>query len=146
MLERKGENQAERQHDMSDIDRTTGLIIACAINIHRDLGPGLLESIYERILVNALRKHNCVVFTQQPVLFEYDGDIYRDAFRVDMIVNHEVVVELKSVTQMHPVYHKQLVTYLKLMRLPVGLLINFGDVTLKKGLTRVVNTYRPPDN
>jgi iron complex transport system substrate-binding protein len=131
---------------MSDIDRTTGLIIACAINIHRDLGPGLLESIYERILVNALRKQNCVVFTQQPVLFEYDGDIYHDAFRVDMIVNHEVVVELKSVTQMHPVYHKQLLTYLKLMHLPVGLLINFGDVTLKKGLTRVVNTYRPSDH
>lgn len=61
-----------------------------------------------------------------------------------MIVNHKVVVELKSVTQMHPVYHKQLLTYLKLMRLPVGLLINVGDVTLKKGLTRVVNTYRPP--
>ena len=79
-------------------------------------------------------------------MFEYDGEIYHDAFRVDMIVNHEVVAELKSVTQMHPVYQKQLLTYLKLMHLPVGLLINFGDVTLKKGLTRVANTYRPPDN
>jgi GxxExxY protein len=79
MRERRVE-YIERQCDMSDIDRTTGLIIACAINIHRDLCPGLLESIYERILVNALRKQNCVVFTQQPVLFEYDGDIYHDAF------------------------------------------------------------------
>jgi GxxExxY protein len=90
--------------------------------------------VYERILVNELRKHDCVVLTQQVVSFEYEGHVYHDAFRVDMIENQHVLVELKSVEHMHPLYSKQLLTYLKLMNLSVGLLINFGDVTLKRVL------------
>ena len=131
---------------MSHINHTTGLIIASAIKIHRDLGLGLLETVYERILVNELRKHDCVVLTQQVVSSEYDGHVYHDAFRVDMIVNQHLLVELKSVVHMHPLYAKQLLIYLKWMHLSVGLLINFGDVTLKKGVTCVVNGYKEDDS
>jgi iron complex transport system substrate-binding protein len=124
---------------MKALDDITGEIIDASIKLHRDLGPGLLESVYETILSQVLLKRGLVVERQKPICFEYDGIRFDDGFRVDLLVEGRVVVELKSVEKIAPVHGKQLLTYLRLMNLPVGLLINFGATTLKEGLHRIVN-------
>jgi GxxExxY protein len=124
---------------MKDLDEITGAIIVAAIQIHKELGPGLLESVYEVVLARSLERSGYKVERQKPIRFEYDGMIFEEGFRVDLFVEDRVVVELKSVEKLAPVHSKQLLTYLRLMRLPVGLLINFGGETLKEGLHRVVN-------
>jgi GxxExxY protein len=124
---------------MKTLDDITGEIINASIKLHRDLGPGLLESVYEAILANLLSRCGLMVERQKPICFEYDGISFDDAFRVDLLVERRVIVELKSVEKLAPVHSKQLLTYLRLMNLPVGLLINFGAATLKEGLHRVVN-------
>ena len=124
---------------MKPLDDITGEIIDASIRLHRDLGPGLLESVYEAILLKILTKRGLAVERQKPICFEYDGIRFEDGFRVDLLVEGRVVVELKSVEKIAPVHGKQLLTYLRLMNLPVGLLINFGATTLKEGLHRIVN-------
>ncbi|WP_027716774.1 GxxExxY protein [Desulfuromonas sp. TF] len=124
---------------MKALDDITGEIIDASIKLHRNLGPGLLESVYETILSQVLLKRGLVVERQKPICFEYDGIRFDDGFRVDLLVEGCVVVELKSVEKIAPVHGKQLLTYLRLMNLPVGLLINFGATTLKEGLHRIVN-------
>lgn len=124
---------------MPELDDITGAIIDSSIQIHKELGPGLLESVYLLVLARVLERRGFQVERQRPVSFEYDGLIFDEGFRVDLLVNNLVVVELKSVERLAPVHGKQLLTYLRLMKLPVGLLINFGGATLKEGLQRVVN-------
>ena len=128
---------------MSDIDTLTSAIIEVAIGIHRDLGPGLFESVYEALLAAALEKRGLQVERQLGVGFEYDGMAFDEGFRVDLLVAGQVIVELKSVPELAPVHGKQVLTYLRLMQLPVGLLINFGASTLREGLRRVVNDHQP---
>jgi GxxExxY protein len=123
-------------HSLDDI---TGSIVDAALQIHKDLGPGLLESVYESVLAKALARRGLRVERQKPVTFNYDGMTFEDGFRVDLLVESQVVVELKSVENLAPVHSKQLLTYLRLLNLPVGLLINFGAGTLKEGLHRIVN-------
>jgi GxxExxY protein len=123
------------------IDEITAHIVDAALRIHRQLGPGLLESVYETVLCRVLERRGLVVVRQLPVSFDFDGIRFEDAFRVDLLVGGRVVVELKSVEKLSPLFSKQLLTYLRLMNLPVGLLINFGAETLKDGLRRVVNNY-----
>jgi iron complex transport system substrate-binding protein len=110
--------------------------------VHVALGPGLLESVYEAILAAELRKRGLTVDRQRPVSFEFDGMTFEEGFRVDLLVDERVVVELKSVEALVPVHWKQVLTYLKLLNLEVGLLINFGAPTLKEGLHRIVNNYQ----
>lgn len=124
---------------MKELDGITGAIVDTAMKIHIDLGPGLLESVYETVLAKSLQKRGYQVERQKPITFEYDGILFEEGFRVDLLVEKQVVVELKSVEKLIPVYSKQLLTYMRLMNLPVGLLINFGAATLKEGLHRVVN-------
>jgi len=124
---------------MLEIDEITGAIIDEAIKIHTALGPGLLESVYEIVLDRALIRRGLFVEAQKNISFEYDGLIFNEGFRVDLLVENRVVVELKSVERLLPVHSKQLLTYLRLLKLPVGLLINFGAPTIKEGLRRVVN-------
>jgi GxxExxY protein len=124
---------------MMSLDEIAGEIVDTSIRIHQDLGPGLLESVYEAILAKILAIRGLTVERQNPVCFQYDGISFDDGFRVDLLVEGRVVVELKSVEKVAPVHSKQLLTYLRLMNLPVGLLINFGAATLKDGLHRVVN-------
>jgi GxxExxY protein len=107
--------------------------------IHRDLGPGLLESVYEAVLARALDKRGFQVERQQAIRFEYEGMVFEEGFRTDLLVDNRVIVELKSVERLAPVHSKQLLTYLKLTNTPVGLLINFGAPTLREGLHRIVN-------
>jgi GxxExxY protein len=121
------------------LDDLTGAIVDAAYKLHVGLGPGLLESVYEAVLARDLRRHGSLVERQKPISFAYEGLQFIDSFRVDILVASQVPVEIKSIEKLSPVHSKQLLTYLRLLNLPVGLLINFGEATLKGGLKRVVN-------
>ena len=124
---------------MKELDDITGAVVDAAMKIHMDLGPGLLESVYEAVLARALERRGLQVERQKVIRFEYDGMVFDEGFRTDLLVEGRVIVELKSVEKLAPVHSKQLLNYLRLMNLPVGLLINFGSATLKEGLHRIVN-------
>ena len=113
------------------------------MEIHKKLGPGLLESVYEAVLCKKLEQEGLFVERQKPVDFVFEGISFQEGFRVDLLVEKTVVVELKSVEKTAPVHSKQILTYLRLLNLEVGLLINFGGATLKEGLERIVNNYAP---
>jgi iron complex transport system substrate-binding protein len=130
---------AENAEVVRPLDDITGAIVDSALKIHTALGPGLLESVYEIVLARDLARRQFNVVRQRTVSFEYDGLRFEDAFRVDLLVDDRVIVEIKSVENVSASHAKQLLTYLRLMKLPVGLLINFGAPTLKEGLRRVVN-------
>ena len=128
---------------MRPIDTVTGDVITVAIGIHRDLGPGLLESVYDMVLAGKLMALGYDVQRQRPVDIEYDGLRFEAAFRLDLFVDHQLIVEIKSVERLTAVHAKQLLTYLRLAKQPVGLLINFSGETLQEGVRRLVNDYRP---
>jgi iron complex transport system substrate-binding protein len=128
---------------MHELDEITGAIVDASISVHRELGPGLLESVYEVVLARVLMKRGFRVQRQTPISFEYDDVMFEDGFKIDLLVDEKVIVEVKSVERLIPVHHRQLLTYLRLMELPVGLLINFGGATLKEGLRRIVNQLPP---
>ena len=122
-----------------DAESISGVVVDTAFHIHKELGPGLLESVYEVVLAKALEKRGLRVERQKTVSFEYDGMRFDEGLRVDLLVDGTFVVELKSVENLAPVHAKQLLTYLRLLRLPLGLLINFGAATFKEGVKRVAN-------
>jgi GxxExxY protein len=115
------------------------IVVDAAYQIHVKMGPGLLESAYEMVLEHELRKRGLQVERQVPVSVVYDDLVVSDAFRADLIVEDLIILELKSVEQMHPVYAKQLQTYLKLTGKRLGLLINFNTRLIREGITRVAN-------
>lgn len=123
------------------VDELSGEIVHSAYLLHKGLGPGLLESVYGSALARALERHGLLVERQKLVSFDYDGQHFSEGFRVDLLVEERIVIEIKSIDQLLPVHTKQVVTYLRLLNLQVGLLINFGGYTLKEGLKRVVNGY-----
>jgi GxxExxY protein len=120
------------------------IVVDAALAIHKTLGPGLLESVYERILEHELRKRGLRVERQVPVEVIYDGLVFDEGFRADLVVEDLVIIELKSVEAVAPVHGKQVLTYLKLTGKRLGLLINFGDALLKNGIRRVVNGLDDP--
>ncbi|MCB0758225.1 MAG: GxxExxY protein [Flavobacteriales bacterium] len=120
-------------------DELSELIIGAAIEVHRELGPGLLESIYEHCLAQELRKLGFPVLRQHKVNVKYKGEQLDLGFRIDLWVDQRVIVEIKSVEAKHPVHAAQLLTYLKLTDCRLGLLINFNQETLVKGVKRVAN-------
>ena len=124
-----------------ELNSITGAIIDESIKIHSDLGPGLLESMYEEVLSYRLLKRGLNVNRQVAIPLFYEGVKMDIGFRADMIINNAVIIEIKSVELLAPVHFKQLLTYLKLTHLTVGLLINFNEELLKKGIKRVVNNY-----
>lgn len=121
------------------INDITGKIVDTALQIHKDLGPGLLESVYEAVLAKKLTERGLRVERQKVLRFEYGGMVFDEGLRMDLLVEDQVVVELKSVEQTAPVHKKQLLTYVKLACKPAGHLINFGGATLKEGICRVIN-------
>jgi GxxExxY protein len=131
---------------MREIDEITGSIVDAAYKIHFGLGPGLLESVYEAVMERELIRRGFVVERQKTISFEYDGMHFDEGLRVDLIVEGKIVVELKSLEKLAPVHAKQVLTYLRLLHLPVGLLINFGSPTVKEGIQRIVNNYQPSRN
>lgn len=124
------------------INDITGTIIESAIDIHRRLGPGLLETVYRKVLAYELRKRGFEVLEEWPIAVVWDNVQLDVGFRADLIVNSVVLVELKSIEEIAPVHKKMLLTYLRLADKQVGLLINFGEEVLKNGIHRVVNNYR----
>ena len=110
--------------------------------LHRDLGPGLLESAYEMILFEGLRRDGISVSRQQSVAIRHEDIVIEQGFRYDLLVEDKLLIEIKSTDRHAPVYAKQVLTYLRLMDLRIGLLMNFGMGTFKAGCTRLVNNYR----
>ena len=114
-------------------------VLNAAFAIHTDFGPGLLERVYQMLLVSKLKRMGYAVEYEVPVSFTYEGEVFQDAFRIDVLVEKQLVVELKSVEAMAQVFGKQVLTYLRLMDLRLGLLINFGAAHLKDGIKRIAN-------
>ena len=118
----------------------TALIIKAAINVHKELGPGLLESVYQRCMVIEIESMGLSVEAEVPVPVVFKGrQVHNEGFRMDLLVENRVIVELKSKETNAPVDKKQLVTYLRLTDMQAGLLINFNEAILKNGITRLVN-------
>ncbi len=115
------------------------IVVDRAIKLHRDLGPGLLEIVYETVLARQLEQAGLSVERQVPVRIEFEGAVFDEGFRADLVINKLVILELKSIEQIHPVHKKQILTYLKLSGMKLGYLLNFGEVLMKDGITRVIN-------
>lgn len=128
---------------MADIERISSDIVDIALRLHRDLGPGLLESVYETVMAAKLISLGYDVVRQRPVDIEFEGLRFESAFRIDLLVEECFLVEIKSVERLNAAHAKQLLTYLRLTKQPLGLLINFGGATLKEGVRRIVNDYTP---
>jgi len=128
---------------MLPIDELTSIAIEEAISIHREFGPGLFESVYEAVLAGRLRMKGLKVERQVPVKATFDGQVFDPAFRIDILVGDRLVLEVKAVEQLSKAHAKQLLTYLRLLKQPVGLLLNFSEATMKEGIRRVVNDYKP---
>jgi len=111
------------------------------IKLHKQVGPGLLESVYEAVLAKRLADRGLRVRRQVQVPIVIDGEFFYEGFRLDLLVEDAVIVELKSVQELVPVHFKQVQTHLRLMDLRIGLLINFGAATLLEGLHRIANNY-----
>ena len=120
------------------INDITGDVIDAAISIHRDIGGGLLESVYEQVLVAELARRGHSVERQKEVSFTYNGMKFDNALRIDVLVDDAVILELKSTEKQNPVYAKQLKTYLALTGRKIGLVLNFGMETMLKGVERVI--------
>ena len=118
------------------------LIVHAAYQVHTVLGPGLLESVYETVLAFELQKQGLSVARQMPIPVIYENISFDEGFRADLLVQNKVIVELKSVEKVAPVHKKQLLTYLRLADKRLGLLINFGEVLIKDGITRIANQLK----
>ena len=129
---------------MKDIDAVSADVIDVALRIHRELGPGLLESVYETVLAGRLATMGYKVDRQLPIDIEFEGQKFVAAFRLDLLVDDRLLIEIKCADSLSKTHLKQLHTYLRLTKQPVGLLINFAGATLKEGLRRVVTTILPP--
>ncbi|YAG13768.1 GxxExxY protein [Nostoc sp. DSM 114161] len=124
-----------------EINEVSGAVVDAAYMVHTSLGSGLLESVYETVMDFELRKRKLRVQRQVMIPVVYGGVVLEEGFRADLIVENQVIVELKSVESIHPVHKKQLLTYLRLADKRVGLLINFNVSLIKDGISRVVNNF-----
>lgn len=117
----------------------SSILVNCCYNIHTKLGPGLLESVYEEVLCYELREGGLSYSRQLNIPVYYNELILELGFRADIIVENKVIIEIKSIESIAPVHKKQLLTYLRLTGMKLGLLINFNEALIKKGITRIVN-------
>ena len=117
----------------------SGAILEVAIDIHRRLGPGLMESVYQTILAHELTKRGFSIRKEEPIPLVWDNLQFDIGFRADLIVNELIIIELKSIEQVAPVHKKQVLTYLRVTGKKFGLLINFGEELLKEGVHRIIN-------
>lgn len=125
-----------------DIEEIAREVVDCGYKIHTGLGPGLLESVYEVVMAKMLAERGFRVERQKPVPIVFEGLRFDEGFRADLLVNDTLLIELKSVERLAPVHGKQLLTYLRLLDLPLGLLMNFGDATFRQGVKRIVNNHQ----
>ena len=127
---------------MQNVEDISAVVVDAAYHLHRDLGPGLLETVYEAVLEKMLKDRGLAVERQKPVPIMFAGLPFDEGFRADLVVEKSLIVELKSVEKIAPVHSKQLLTYLRLLDLPIGLLINFGAPMFKEGIRRVLNNHQ----
>ena len=127
--------------NQDELNKISGIILDCSIEVHKQLGPGLLESVYELCLYKELKGRNLFVERQVPIDVVYKGESLNAEFRIDLLVEHEVIIELKAVEITLPVHEAQLLTYLKLADKKLGLLINFNVPKLVNGFKRMLNGY-----
>ena len=132
-LSRRHKDTEMKENDIGTI------IVDCAVELHRNLGPGLLETVYEVTLARALERRGLAVQRQVSVPIEYQGETFSEGFRADLIVGDLVIVELKSIERVTPAHKKQLLTYLRLTGLKLGYLLNFGEALMRDGITRTIN-------
>lgn len=125
-----------------DEEAISSIVVNCSYRLHVEAGPGLLETVYEVALARLLEDEGLSVQRQVPVPIQLLGMKFDEGFRADLIVNDCFLIELKSVEKMVPVYSKQTLTYLRLLKFPLGLLINFGNSTFKEGCKRIVNDHK----
>lgn len=136
-----GSHEDTKMSRVGDLEALATVVIDCGFQLHKDIGPGLLENAYEALIAEALRQRGLEVARQLPVRLQYQGVVLDNAFKIDLLIERKLVVELKSIDRLAPVHGKQVLTYLRLMRLPLGLLMNFGQATFKDGLRRIANDY-----
>jgi GxxExxY protein len=124
-----------------ELEQVAKIAVDCGYRLHRDTGPGLLESVYEILLAAALRETGLDCQRQVAVPIKFKGVVIDNALKIDLLVERQLVIELKSAERNSPLHAKQILTYLRLMNLPLGLLMNFGQETFKAGLQREANNY-----
>ncbi len=122
-----------------DLEEVARICVDCGLHIHKELGPGLLESVYEALLAASLTRAGVPVERQVPIPISFDGLRLSEGFRADLLVGGSLIIEVKSIERLAPVHGKQLLTYLRLANQHLGLLMNFGGATFREGLKRVVN-------
>jgi GxxExxY protein len=125
----------------AEIESLASAAVDCGFHIHREIGPGLLESAYEMLLAESLIQRGFEVTRQVPISLNANGIFIENAFRADLIINGKLLIEVKSTEQHAAVHAKQLLTYLRLMQMPLGILMNFGTATFKEGVRRIANNY-----
>ncbi len=126
---------------MRDIEDLARIAVDAGFHRHKEIGPGLLETVYETLLFESLKDKGISVERQIVIPIKYKGIVVDNAFRADLVIERTLIIELKSVEQIAPVHGKQLLTYLRLMELPLGLLMNFGMYSFKEGIKRIANDY-----
>ena len=126
------------------IEALAKVAVDCGFQIHREIGPGLLESAYELLLAESLIARGLFVERQVSIDLKANGMVIDNAFRADILIEKCLLLEIKSTEQHAPVHAKQVITYLRLMQLPLGLLMNFGAPTFKEGVRRIANNYIEP--
>ena len=122
-------------------EKIAKIVVDCGLRIHKDVGPGLLKSVYETVLASRLLKLGLQVERQKPIQIRIDEITFPDAFRADLLIDNLLLIEIKSLEKLAAVHHKQTLTYLRMMNLPLGLLINFGGETFREGVSRVMNNH-----
>lgn len=126
------------------LEEIATIAVDSGLKIHRELGPGLFESVYEGVLASVLERKGLKVQRQLPISFTYEGVAFDEAFRADLFVEGRLLIEIKSTEKLSPIHAKQVLTYLRVMGLPLGLLMNFGQETFIAGLKRVANNHNTP--
>lgn len=127
---------------LEEIEPIARIVIDCGFHLHRDVGPGLLESVYQSLMFASIRDRGLSVAREVAVPITFKGVVVDNAFKADLIVESLLLIELKSTERFSAVHPKQVLTYLRLLNMPLGLLMNFGQPTFKGGLQRVVNNHR----
>jgi GxxExxY protein len=130
--------KTQRREEMNE-ELIGSIIVDTAVNLHKELGPGLLESVYEVVLSKLLSQRGLFVHRQVSVPIKYAGEHFDEGFRVDLFIEGKVIIELKSVEKIIPAHQKQLLTYLKLTDTKLGFILNFGAAIMKDGINRIVN-------
>ena len=135
--------ETQRGWGVKSLDAISGDVLDISIRLHQALGPGMMESVYETVLAGKLMELGYAVERQKSIPIEFEGHAFDNAFRIDLLIEGSVLVEIKCAERLSAAHFKQLLTYLRLTNQQLGLLINFGGATLREGFRRVVNDYDP---